>query len=86
MASDPGSTCAFGDGGSSARLVIPVVGVLADEEAEAEGVSGRIGVHLEVVSPDRAASGFEDQGTEAHHVRVRCREVLDPEVVGGVDR
>jgi hypothetical protein len=43
-------------------------------------MTGRVGVHLEVVSLGRAASWPEHAGTQAHHVVVRGLEVLHPQV------
>jgi hypothetical protein len=53
---------------------------VANQETQAERVTGRIGVHLEVVSLGRTSSWLEDSGTEVRHVCVGDLEVLDPQV------
>lgn len=66
------------DRGSS-RLTTAVLDV-AGEEAAAEGVSGRVGVDLEVISLGCAPGRLEDARAEADDVVVRFGEVVDPQV------
>jgi hypothetical protein len=50
------------------------------EEAQAERMTGRIGVHLEVVSFRSAVGWLQHAGPEAHHVVVRGGKVFHPQV------
>jgi hypothetical protein len=50
------------------------------QEAQAERVAGRVGVHLEVISLGRATSGLKHTSTKLCHALVRSVEVLDPQI------
>ena len=53
---------------------------IADKKAQAEGVPGRIGIHLEVIPRLDASRGLQDPRPEGDHTLVRFGEVVHPQV------